>query len=144
MANFFSKIIKAVTNIFRTAPRKQQPRNIPRETGRVAPRKSLPPTRNLEVDKTITPTHPEYNRVWRQLQENLDDILSDTGVRRFDREEARLAALFDIWSDPSEDDGMQRDAYEEFMDTLADFGMTHADLFNWADFAEVYQNMYQD
>lgn len=98
----------------------------------------------MVVDKTVQPTNPRYEEVWRELQDNLDDVLSDTGVKRFDRVEPRLAALFDIWSDPSEDDGMQRDAYDEFMDILADYGMTHADLFNWADFAEVYQNMYQD
>jgi len=146
MANWFTRAIKAVTNVFRPAPRKEQPKgtNIPRDTGRIAPRKSLPPNRRLSVDKTIQPTHPEYDRVWRQLQNNLDDVLSDTGVKRFDQVENHLAGLFDVWSDPVVDDGMQRDAYDEFMDILADFGMTHADLFNWADFAEVYQNMYQE
>lgn len=147
MAGFFKRLFNAVTNVFRTAPRKQKLKgtNIPRDTGRIAPRKRpLPPQRKLVVDKTIQPTNPDYQRVWRQLQDNLDDVLSDTGVRRFDRQEAHLAALFDIWSDPSEDDGMQRDAYDDFMDILADYGMTHADLFNWADFAEIYQNQYQD
>ena len=143
MAGFFKRIIKAVSEVFRTAPRKQKPTktNVPRDTGRVAPRKqALPPQRNLEVDKTVKPTNPAYDQVWRQLQDNLDDILSDTGVKRFNAVEPELAAYYDVWSDPNEDDGLQRDAYDAFMDILADYGMTHADLFNWADFAEVYQN----
>jgi hypothetical protein len=103
-----------------------------------APRAAPKPS--AKVSRTVKPSNPQYRAVWDNLQDELDDKLSATGVRNFNRVQPKLQALYDIWSDPSEDDGIQSDAYSEFFDELADFGFSIAD-FDWSDFAEVYNDI---
>ena len=106
-----------------------------------------PPARRTDtVDRTVHPRNDAYESVWADMQRKLDRSLSSRGVIEFNRRQERLAGLFDIIGDPGQSDNIQRDAYDELADELADFGFVFTNQgkvsdFDWADFGANYPMM---
>lgn len=86
------------------------------------------------------PKHRRYQDVWDKVYDDFDRSLPSTAITEFNDRESRFRALFDVWSDPGENDDLQIAAYEEFWDDMADFGYSVAD-FDWADFKQKYESL---
>jgi hypothetical protein len=61
----------------------------------------------------------------------------EDSYQEFLNDAPELSRLFDIWSDPNEDDARQHEAYGDFWQILAEYGLD-LDSFDWVSFREEY------
>lgn len=108
------------------------------------PREERPQRATRGIERDILPTNTDMDPVWDGMRDTLERRLTDRGVEEFNRRQDRLMGLFDIISDPHQSDVIQRDAYDELADELADFGFTfrhgidNIGDFDWVGFGAAY------
>lgn len=139
--SFWDRVRKGAKRLFgigeEEAPRRPAP----------PPREERPQRATRGIERDVQPRSTGMDPVWDDMRDTLERRLTDRGVEEFNRRQDRLMGLFDIISDPHQSDVLQRDAYDELADELADFGFTfrhgidNIGDFDWVGFGAAYPKL---